>query len=114
MSQEFLASGGPILFVMALIALVLDQWLTRHLRKYHPPTYESLGSPRLFGNNGTPRHRWLRFKFLFRSEFNRLDDPALSIVCRIMQVYFCAFLVVFLFFFAAMLLTTPAKLAGRV
>jgi hypothetical protein len=38
-----------------------------------------------------------------------LDDPPISVVCRIMQAYACAFIIVFLFFFAAMLFHDPQE-----
>jgi hypothetical protein len=112
MSQEFLAAGGLILFVMGLIWLALNQWLIQRLRNYHASTYEALGSPRLFANN-SPRNSRRGFTFLVRSQFKLPDDPALNIVCRIMQAYACVFIIVFLFFFAAMLFTPPTKPTGR-
>lgn len=55
-----------------------------------------MGSPSLFWNNSI-RNNWLFLKFLFRSEWRALGDPALDNMCRLMRVFLTAFLVLFLF-----------------
>ena len=89
-----------ILLVMVLIWFGAVTWLFRRLRNHHQATYESLGSPTLFWNN-SPRNNWLFAKFLFGSQWKLLDDPILNIVCPLMRVFLCVYLVAFLILLVA-------------
>jgi len=106
MPEKIFFAGFAVLFVMALSWLVSLYWLFRHLRIHHAPTYEALGSPTLFWNN-SPCLNWVFLKFLFRSQWKTLNDPLLITVCRIMRVFICAYLLLFLALFAAFVAGAP-------
>jgi len=95
-----------VLFIMVFIWFALVGWLFHYLRKYHPPTYESIGSPTLFWNN-SPRNNWLFLKFLFGSQCQSLNDPRLITVCWFMRVFICVYFVGFILLSVAIIWRPP-------
>jgi hypothetical protein len=80
--------------VLALVWFPLLLWFFRRLRTRHPSTYETIGSPSLFWNNSIANN-WLLIKFVFGSEWQKLDDPMLARVCLVMRVFLGAFILLF-------------------
>jgi hypothetical protein len=102
----FLA-GVAALVVLIFIGGAFNCWLIRRLRKYHAPTYESLGSPSLFAGNNSHRSNWLLMRFVFSSQSTLLGDPALVTVCWILRALQCVCLVLLLALFWVLLFMSP-------
>jgi hypothetical protein len=90
-----------ILLLLAIIWFGLHLWLFGRLRRFHPATYESIGSPSL--RNNSPRLNVLFARFLFSSRCRQLGDAALVTVCWIMRVLFCVYMTLFLVLMALFL-----------
>ena len=80
------------LFALAVIWLILIVWTFHRLRIRHVATYEAIGSPSLFWNNSM-RNNWLFAKFLFRGQWQSLNDSTLAAVARLMQVLIVVYFV---------------------
>jgi|HubBroStandDraft_5_1064220.scaffolds.fasta_scaffold718996_1 hypothetical protein len=107
----FLA-GVAALVVTILIGGAFNCWLIRRLRKYHAPTYESLGSPSLFAGNNPHRTNWLLTRFVFSSQSKLLGDPVLVTVCWIMRALQVVCLVLFLSIGWVLLFMSPRFAGG--
>jgi hypothetical protein len=86
-----------LMLAMVIVWFVLIRRLFNLLRNDHPMAYEKLGSPTLFYNNSI-KNNSLFLRFLLRKEFESLNDPTLSNLCRIMRLYLAVYLVLFLIF----------------
>jgi len=111
MAETFLFSALGGLFVLMLLILPFYYWFLQRLRKCHAATYEALGSPALVSSKSSPHKTWLTMKFLFTSQPNRLGDPALVIVCRIIAALQCVYFAVFFTMFAV-LMFVPTHFKG--
>jgi cbb3-type cytochrome oxidase subunit 3 len=101
MSHTVATTWFVSLMVMAIAYLGLVFWLLRRLRLRHRSTYEKFGPIDLFdGPFRKFRKNWLFLAFLFTSQSQSLDDPALSAVARVMRVVFVVCTTSFLGFVA--------------
>ena len=79
---------------MAIVWLVLCQWVFGRLKLRHLEKYELMGSPHLIWNN-TPRTTWEMLRFVLGGGWVGLDDPGLTRVGRFMRVLFAVYFVGF-------------------
>lgn len=100
----------PLVFVLFLLATIV--WLFHCRRLFallearHREKYEAMHTPDLTSNSTFSGSAAL-LKFLFRREWEALDDPALDALCRRLRVLF----VVCVLAFASLLLSIPLGLA---
>ncbi len=94
MAELIAAIAFLALLGMAIVWLVLCQWVFGRLKLRHLAKYELMGSPHLFWNN-TPRTSWELLRFVLGGGWVGLDDPELTRVGRIMRVLLVVYLVGF-------------------
>ncbi|MEO8352247.1 MAG: hypothetical protein ABI680_10995 [Chthoniobacteraceae bacterium] len=91
-----------VLGLAVLIWFVLMTRFFRILRIRHPKIYDQLGRPTLIKNN-TIQNGIAWSRFLLGGRFRKLDDPGLTRLGSIMQVFFYVYLVMILTLFGLMI-----------
>jgi len=87
-----------VLFCSVFVWFYLCHRLFKILKTRHPEKYASMGSPTLIMNNSLANN--IAFmKFLFKREWRSLNDDGLTSLGQGMLVFFCIYLVGFLFLF---------------
>jgi hypothetical protein len=101
MADSIAAIAFIALFGMAILWLVLCQWVFRRLKLRHLAKYELMGNPHLIRNN-TPRMNWELLRFVLGGGWAGLEDPELSGVGQFIRVLFVVYLVGFGFFLSGL------------
>ena len=79
-----------VLGFMVFIWFGLCIWVFRRLESQHPQKYVDLGSPSLFLRINI-QNDWRFLRFLWKSEYNSLNDPSLSRTCNFMKIFFVVY-----------------------
>jgi hypothetical protein len=75
-----------IALVLAGILGILSAVLIRFLAASHPEAYERLGSP-TFVPKDLRTTNWATFRFIWSSEFRRLESPQITRICWLIRLY---------------------------
>lgn len=75
-----------IVVFICMGGMALHGFLLRMLRRDHPAVWESLGKPTLIANN-SPKNSLATLRFLFRGDFEELDDARLVRYCRFLRCF---------------------------
>jgi hypothetical protein len=84
------------MMLMVFVWFIMITKLFNALRSRHPATYERIGKPSLFYNNSF-QNNVLFLRFLWKSEFEVLNDLPLIKLCRFMRIFLAACLILYLF-----------------
>lgn len=106
MNETFAIIFG-ILFCSVFVWFYLCHRMFKALRTRHPEKYESMGRPSLIMNNSLSNN--ISFmKFLFKREWQDLNDSSLASLGKGMLAFFTIYLALFLgLFFSAPFATAP-------
>lgn len=88
-SKRNIWSMSTINWVVVLICvggMALHGFLLRMLRLEHPTIWESLGRPSLIANN-SPQNSLATLRFLFKGDYEDLDDAKLVRYCRFLRLF---------------------------
>jgi len=77
---------AAIALVLTGILGILSAVLIRFLAARHPEEYERLGSP-TFVPKDLRRTNRATFRFIWSSEFRRLEDPQINRICWLIRLY---------------------------
>ena len=83
-----------LLMTMCLVWFASCFWLFKRLKNQHPQKYVDMGKPSLFLGNSFANN-WRFMRFLWKSEYNSLDDPLLSRTCSFMKIFMAIYLLLF-------------------
>jgi hypothetical protein len=83
------------LFLSAVVGLILQYRFLVRLRTQHAEAWESLGRPTLFLNNSIV-NGFAVLRFLWRKDYQALNDPQFATLARILRVYLVAYVFLFL------------------
>jgi hypothetical protein len=87
-----------VLAAMVFVWFGLCIWTFRRLEKSHPEKYLEMGRPSLFLRNNV-ENNWLFMKFMWRSDYKKLNDPPLTRTCKVMKVCFFIYCMIFVSMF---------------
>ncbi len=94
----------PLFFIsrIFMLGLALTWWglcrrVFRRLENRHPDKYTEIGSPSLRWGSSL-RSNWSFLKFLWKNEFQPLNDSSLTRTCWIMKYLFAGYCIISLSF----------------
>jgi hypothetical protein len=88
------AAAFVILMISCIVGFALHSYFLRELRSRHPDIWESLGRPTLIMNNSISNGLAVQ-RFLWRREYESLDDPEFVQLSRVLRTFGIAYLVLF-------------------
>ena len=80
--------------VAAVVGLAMMHQFLRDMRTRHVAVWESLGSPTLIANNSISNNLAV-MRFLWRKEYQSIDDPDFVSLARTVRIYSIAYLAFF-------------------
>jgi len=87
-----------LLFASVFVWAALCYWLFKRLETQHPEKYEAMGKPSLIMNDSLSNNIYF-MKFLFKREYNDLNDPSITRLAQFMRVFFLVYFIGFMFLF---------------
>jgi hypothetical protein len=106
MNESFYFTLFALLAVMVFVWFGLCTWTFRRLEKSHPEKYLEMGRPSLFLRN-TLENNWLFMKFMWRSDYQALNDLPLTRTCNVMKVFLCIYCLLFVSMFFLFFTSMP-------
>jgi|ERR1035437_5711222 hypothetical protein len=85
-----------ILMAAVVVGLAMQHRLLKDMRTRHAAVWESLGSPTLIMNNSVSNNLAV-MRFLWRKEYQSIDDPDFVALARAVRIYSIAYLIFFAF-----------------
>jgi hypothetical protein len=106
MNESFYFTLFALLAVMVFVWFGLCTWTFRRLEKSHPEKYLEMGRPSLFLRNNL-ENNWLFMKFMWRSDYQALNDLPLTRTCSVMKVFLCIYCLLFVSMFFLFFTSMP-------
>ena len=94
MNESLFVTHFAVLAVMVFVWLGLCIWTFRRLEGSHPEKYAELGRPSLFLRNSV-ENNLLFMRFIWRNEYQALNDLPLTRICIVMKAFFCVYFLIF-------------------
>jgi uncharacterized membrane protein YraQ (UPF0718 family) len=82
------------LMLAVIVGLVMQHFFLQEMRSHHPDVWESLGRPTLIRNN-TISNGLAVLRFLWRKEYQALDDAKFIRFAAFVRAYLIAYTVFF-------------------
>jgi hypothetical protein len=95
MSEPLYFAMFMVLMFMVVVGFGLNIWVFRRLESQHPQKYVDMGRPSLFLRNNI-ENNWRFLRFLWKSEYNSLNDPLLRRTCNFMKIFMGVYFLLFL------------------
>lgn len=94
MNPIFIFPLFGIQMVMVFVWFGLCIWVFSRLESQHPEKYVEIGRPSLFMRNNI-ENNLLFMRFLWKKEYEVLEDESLVKACRFMKGFFLTYLLMF-------------------
>ena len=98
MNESLYFTLFAVLAVMVFVWFGLCIWTFRRLEKSHPEKYHEMGRPSLLLRNNLETN-WQFLRFIWRRDYQALNDPPLTRRCKVMKVFFCIYCMIFVSIF---------------